>query len=70
VAPESAFHSKLALIWSGDDEMELALAFPADSTTLDVSGSLLVLLAVCFFVVHALRACVRAAASLRHSDDL
>jgi hypothetical protein len=68
--PESAFQSKLASIWSGDDDIWLELAFPADSTTFDASGSLLALLAVCFFAVRGLRAYARAATSFRHSDDV
>ena len=54
MAPESAFQSKLASIWSGEDDIWLELAFPADSTTFDASGSLSALLAVCTFAVRGL----------------
>ena len=70
MAPESAFQSKLASIWSGEDDIWLEQAFPADSTTLDASSSLISMLVVGVFTVRSLRAYEFAETSLRQSDDV
>ena len=70
VAPESAFQSKLALIWSGSDDIELAVAFPADSTTIDVSDASYALQAVGVVAERSLQALEPAAECSRPGDEV